>query len=62
MAALAKMLPVGITGEKWRGEGREGVGRLNYVPKGLLAEGLGTHSYGGNIAVAKKENVQIWAG
>lgn len=42
MAALAKMLPVGITGEKWRGEGREGVGRLNYVPKGLLAEGLGT--------------------
>lgn len=42
MAALAKMLPVGITGGKWRGGSREGVGRLNCVPKGLLAEGLGT--------------------
>lgn len=42
MAALAKMLPVGITGGKWSGGGREGVGQLNCVPKGLLAEVLGT--------------------
>ena len=42
MAALAKRLPVGITGGKWSGGGREGVGQLNCVPKGLLAEVLGT--------------------
>lgn len=42
--------------------GGESVGQLSRVPKGLLAEGLGTTSMEAAFAVAKKENVQIWAG
>ena len=59
---MAKMLQVGIAGGKWRRGGGESVGQLSCVPKGLLAEGLGTTSMEAAFAVAKKENVQIWAG
>lgn len=56
------MLQVGIAGGKWRRGGGESVGQLSCVPKGLLAEGLGTTSMEAAFAVAKTENVQIWAG